>query len=46
MKYGPALRSPESESGSGWPSHTKTAARARIPPGTQSGRSALSGSST
>src|SRR3954468_24011098 len=45
-KYGPALFRPESDGGSGWPSQTRNAAAARIPPGTQSGRAALSSSIT
>ena len=36
------LFSPASEGGSDWPSQTKNAAAARIPPGTQSGRATLS----
>src|SRR5882672_9771743 len=39
-------RSPASEAGSGRPIHTSNAAAARIPPGTQSGRSALMLSAT
>ena len=39
--YGPSVRNPESEGGSGRPIQTSNAAAARIPPGTQSGRSAL-----
>src|SRR2546426_11647466 len=40
------LRSPLNEGGSGRPSHRSSAAAARIPPGTHSGRSALSRSIT
>src|SRR5947209_9099101 len=44
--YGPAVRRPISVAGSGLPTQTRSAAAARIPPGTHSGRSALSCSST
>src|SRR2546426_2738619 len=40
------LRSPLNEGGSGRPSHRSSAAAARIPPGTHSGRSVLSRSIT
>src|SRR5919201_71139 len=46
VKYGPAVRRPASDSGSGRSTQTRSAAAARIPPGTQSGRSALSRSTT
>src|SRR5438874_1386926 len=44
--YGPAVRRPISVAGSGLPTQTRSAAAARIPPGTHSGRSALSCSGT